>query len=324
MSKARDLASRASVPRKNYIINGDFDIWQRGTSFTATGYSADRWGSRQLTSTTTFSRQSFTLGQTDVPNNPEYFFRANITSIGSAQMYQMIEGVESLSGETVTLSFYAKAGSAVSLNGISLRQNFGYGGAPSASTLVNFPNSNASLTTSWQKFAFSIVVPSVSGKTLGTSGTDSLELLFQPPSTSLATIDIAQVQLEKGSVATGFEYRPIGEELALCQRYYERISMAGQANGGYASGYCQTTTSAKFIITVSPKRAPHTETFSAVGDFFVQDTTNRATTAISFSSASPPNSALLIATTTGMTAGAGCTLLDNNGGNSWVAFDAEL
>jgi len=223
MSKARDLASRANVPRKNYIINGGFDIWQRGTSFTATGYSADRWGSRQSTSTTTFSRQSFTLGQTDVPNNPEYFFRADITSIGSAQIYQMIEGVESLSGETVTLSFYAKAGSAVSLNAVTLRQNFGYGGAPSASVIVNFPNST-SLTTSWQKFEFSIVVPSVSGKTLGTSGTDSLELIFQLPSTSLATIDIAQVQLEKGSVATGFEYRPISEELALCQRYYEVMS----------------------------------------------------------------------------------------------------
>ena len=91
MSKARNLAnlgrtintagkvtadSFSAYPAtfKNRIINGNFDVWQRATSQTSSGYgSDDRWTNSNTGSTKTHSRQTFDLGQTDVPGNQHIF-----------------------------------------------------------------------------------------------------------------------------------------------------------------------------------------------------------------------------------------------------------
>ena len=102
---------------RNKIINGDFDIWQRATSQTTNGYgSVDRWLIVASQSNST-SRQDFTVGQTDVLGNPTHYLRAvldsdNSTSGGMAVVYQNIEDVRTFSGETVTVTFWAKADSA--------------------------------------------------------------------------------------------------------------------------------------------------------------------------------------------------------------------
>jgi hypothetical protein len=90
-----------------------------------------------------------------------------------------------------------------------------------------------SIGTSWQKVTVTATVPSISGKTLGTNGNSYLALIsgstlaptWNTSTDSLGqqsgTFDIAQVQIEPGPVATPFEQRPIGTELALCQRYFQ-------------------------------------------------------------------------------------------------------
>jgi len=235
----------SSVPRKNFIINGNFDVWQRGTSFSAAGYGADRWFTAVSGSTFDGMQQTFTLGQTDVPNNPRYFSRIIVTSGGLAASFTMqtqrIEFVKTLSGMTATLSFWAKA-DAVKNMSVEFIQVFGTGGSPSAA-VTTIGVTKVALTTSWQKFTVTVALPSISGKTIGTSLNDYLAANFwfdagsnyDARTDSLGnqsgTFDIAQVQLEQGSVATTFEPRTYGEELALCQRYY------WQGEASQRSGY---------------------------------------------------------------------------------------
>ena len=207
--------------RKNYIINGNFDIWQRGISFTATGYTADRWNAIVSgTGTTTISQQSFTLGQTDVPNEPKYYLRIAKSSGATSGDYlsSKNESVRTFAGQATVISFYAKASAATTLTP-TIRQNFGTGGSPSS--VNDAVKSDISVTTSWQKFTITHTFDSISGKTLGTGNNDHIELFFNIQNAAGDNIDFAQFQWEKGSVATDFEVRPIGEKLALCQRYYQ-------------------------------------------------------------------------------------------------------
>jgi hypothetical protein len=216
---------------RNAIINGNFDHWQRGTSFTnpgsGNGFTADRWvpAYNGTGATRVISREAFTPGQTGVPGEPAYYFRWNQTVAGSGgtfnDLLHRIEGVRSFAGQTVTLSFYAKAAAATTLPNANYIQNFGTGGSPSAS-VQNTIATNLALTTVWQKFAYSFSVPSVSGKVLGSDGNDILIIAIRMPLNATFTVDIAQVQVEPGPVATTFERRPIGTELALCQRYFNK------------------------------------------------------------------------------------------------------
>ena len=233
---------------KNLLINGNFDFWQRGTSWAAYAnsiYTADRWIDRSAGTTIAPSRQSFATGQTAVPNGPAYFHRAVIASVAGASNYARseyrMEGVAPSAGQICTLSFWAKADAPKKL-ATEFAQYFGSGGAPSAPAL-QIGVTQFSLTTAWQKFSATIVMPSIAGATMGTNGDDTLRFWFWYDAGSTfnvdtgtmgqqsGTFDIAQVQLEVGSVPTPFEMRPFGLELSLCQRYFEKSYDVGTAPG---------------------------------------------------------------------------------------------
>ena len=225
---------------RNKIINGNFEVWQRGTSQTNSGYgSADRWGNYHSGSSKTTSRQTFTFGQTDVIGNPKYYSRTVVTSVAWAGSYvieeQRIEDVTTLSGKTATLTFYAKADSSKNI-AVEAVQYFGTGGSPS-SQVSGIYIKTCSLTTSWQKFSFTVNLPSVSGKTIGSDNNDFLKFNFwfeggstyDARTNSLGqqsgTFDIAHVSLVEGD-ATGeddpFDYRHPAQEQKICERYYQK------------------------------------------------------------------------------------------------------
>jgi len=210
--------------RKNLIINGGFDVSQRGTSFTAdNSYTLDRWkssdGNGSPTPARTVTQQAFTLGQTDVPNAKYYLRHVQTTATPNANagLNQKVEDVTQTSGQTFTFSFYAKASAATSVK-LNFAQHFGSGGSPSSS--VTTTGATQTISTSWVKYVITKTLPSISGKTLGTNGDDQLTMDFTYLTSSTFTFEIANVQLELGSVATDFEHRSYGEELALCQRYF--------------------------------------------------------------------------------------------------------
>lgn len=214
---------------RNAMINGGFDFWQRGTTFTTpSGYTADRWKPLYdgTIGTFTVTRQSFTLGQTDVPYEPSYFFRWNHTAAGSGSSYrlieQRIEGVRSFASQQVSLSFYAKADTARTLT-ISYNQFFGGGGSPSATVAATVATFN--ITTAWQKYSVTFTVPSIAGKTIGTNGTDNyFSIQIQFPVNTTMTIDLSSVVLNEGAAAAPFSRHggTFATDLAACQRYFEK------------------------------------------------------------------------------------------------------
>ena len=316
MTNTRNLADIGRIEelsKDNAIINGNFDIWQRGTNFTASGYGPDRWRTILAGSSSTQSQESFTLGQTDVPNNPKYFYRNVVTSSAGAGngaiVTHRIENVSTFAGQTVTLSFWAKADASKNIS-TEFVQNFGGGGTPSLTT-TGIGVSKLSLTTTWQKFTVTASIPSISGKSLGTDNNDYLAVLFwldagsnfDSRTDTLAqqsgTFDIAQVKLETGSVATPFIPRTEAEELFLCQRYYQIIK-ADTANGTSVSATAGLLKHAhNVLMRTSPSRTL-VGTSTLTVDFFGYGTStttsvilsgNDEVTTINFNSASPSRAA---------------------------------
>jgi hypothetical protein len=237
---------------KNKIINGDFGIWQRGTSFsnpTSGDYGADRWRISYdgTGATRTVSRQAFTAGAAPVSGyESQYFYRYAVSVAGTGNTFnrvaQRIEDARTFAGQTVTISFWAKADATRSVTPY-FYQNFGTGGSPSSETSI--AGSAISLTTSWVRYSQSIAITSVSGKTFGTNNDSFLQASLELPSNTTQTIDFWGVQLEAGSTATAFQTATGTKqgELAACQRYYQVIG--GTANGfpmatGYASAASQS------------------------------------------------------------------------------------
>jgi len=234
-----------NLPNRNRIINGLFDIWQRGTSFAAiaTGtYTADRWVYTQTGAggTRSVSQQSNALGTLVGGMQAKQFLRMDITVLGSATAQtigQRIEDVRTFAGETVSISCMIKGTltGAVTLN---LLQNFGTGGSPSAT--VTTAVGTYTPTASWVRKTFTVAVPSISGKTLGsTTDTHYLELQFDAGNKT-GQLDIWGVQLEQNTTATILEREPIAQTLAKCQRYYWsfstfRVTMYGDNLAGVTS-----------------------------------------------------------------------------------------
>ncbi|HHN66636.1 MAG TPA: DUF2793 domain-containing protein [Thermopetrobacter sp.] len=217
-------AGAAVAAAKNRLINGGFDIWQRGTGWTgltATRYCADRWGVEVGAGhAVDVTRQAFTPGQTEVAGNPAHYLRLARTTTGasgSVAVRQRVEGVAAISGETMTWSVWLRADAACTVT-LSLRQAFGAAGGATVNTTVK----SCAVTTAWQRFKATFDVPSVAGKTIGAGDYWEFRLILAAAEGD-RTLDIANAQAEFGRAATPFERRPTTVEVGLCRRYYCKI-----------------------------------------------------------------------------------------------------
>jgi len=247
MSRNRDNANYANTgQRKNYLINGNFDMWQYGTSQTTSGYgSADRWINNNVISTKTYSRVACTDTERAL-FNASYFSRTvsnYVDGTGSiVNSSQVIEDITKIAGKVVTLSFWAKADSNKKIN-IGTTSLYGSGGSPSTSGDYTYP-ATIDVTNQWAKYKITLTAPSIVGKTLGTDGVHTTALVINFVFTASAdrrevvsggfvagqsgTFDIAQVKLEDGSVATDGWHPYDGEfggEVHACERYYEKSQL---------------------------------------------------------------------------------------------------
>jgi hypothetical protein len=310
---------------KNKIINGDFGIWQRGTSFTTpNGFTADRWKAFGASSDV-YSRQTFAAGTAPVTGYEGTFFYQVATSATSADRYwwQPIEDVRTFANQTMTLSFWAKVSSGTATLKTYVSQNFGSGG----SAEVNSAQQTNNLTTTWTRFTNTFVVPSIAGKTIGTSS--YLAHVFITDVTS-TTYQIWGVQAEIGSTATAFQTATgtIQGELAACQRYYYRRTTTSQSYGEWSFGMCTSTTVFRGLVKFPTVMRIVPTAVEYSGTIRVTDNASysAAVTAITITAAeSTEDNARVNATTGGsLTTNQPAFLGSNNDTAAYLGFSAEL
>jgi hypothetical protein len=231
---------------KNKIINGNFGIWQRGTTLNlpsgVSSYLADRFNIRvdSPAGTPVYSRQTFTPGSAPVAGYESQYFARFTTggNVACSVFCQNIEDVRTFAGQTVTLSFWMKTSTAKTFT-MLLRQDFGSGG----SAIVDLTASYTT-TTSWARYTQTFNLASITGKTIGTNSSLLLQTIAYGSQTGNFDVDIWGVQLEAGSVMSPFTTASgsIGGELALCQRYYYRttLSPSSAAIIGFGTGVSTT------------------------------------------------------------------------------------
>ncbi|MGK9084923.1 hypothetical protein KXR64_16770 [Brucella intermedia] len=248
---------------RNKIINGDFPINQRGNRNLAPGENMivlDRWYVTNNTNQTVgVSQQPFALGQTDVPGEPAFYLNLNFPvapTSGTVGITQRIESVRTLANRKATVTAYT---SGPSVNGgsltCSLGQNFGAGGSPSESVITDVPlNIGTVFDAATRKRQGVIDMPSIAGKTLGTSHDGYVALAFTLTPRAVGNYSIAHVSVVEGDATfedDPFSPRHIQQEIALCERYYQRYTqgpswlgvgtaMAGELRGRITIGLTTT------------------------------------------------------------------------------------
>jgi hypothetical protein len=320
---------------KNRIINGDFGVWQRGTSFSnpASGsYLADRFYTTfdGTGATRTISQQTFTPGTAPVSGYEGQFFLRYAKSVAGLAnvdnvLYQKIEDVRTLAGQTVTLSFWAKSAGTTVIKPYVV-QGFGSGGSGDVVVVSLTPTFTTS--TSWQRFTTTFTFPSLSGKTVGTSSSIAVGLDIQDGTTF--TVDFWGIQLEAGSTATAFETATgtIQGELAACQRYYYRQSSAtGNEYAHFAQGLASSTSQVNYLIT-TPVTLRIPSSVLDYANLAVYDgvTVTTATSSAIIGQFQSPNTVSLRANTAGgaTTAYRPYFIIANNSSSAYIGISAEL
>jgi hypothetical protein len=326
---------------RNFVINGGFDIWQRGTSF-ATGalnYFADRWQSARIGQAAgmTISRQV----TNDTTNLPFIQYCARVqrdsgnTSNAANFINTIFETVNSipLAGKTVTLSFYARAGANYSTasNALTSRLITGTGTDQNnfSSTFTGQANAiqvtNNTLTTTWQRFQATA--------TLGGTITQlAVQFESNPSGTAGANdwFEVTGVQVEVGAVATQFSRAgaTIQGELAAAQRYYARIGFPYLTNNapGFCTGRSYSTTAGDAIIPLSvPLRTVAASVDYSGLQFNDQNNTTYSITSVSLNSNQQPNIGMITFGSSGMTASRMGWIIGTSGANTcYIGFSAEL
>ena len=317
------------VAGRNFIINGAFDFWQRGTSNTSGvgEYLADRWLA-QNSSAATISRQS-----TGAPNGSRYVLRVASTGSGQfANMGQLIEtsNVQLLWGSTVTLSVKVRKNASFTRNieiFIQKSSTVDAGNSASWTTITSKSIANASLptgtgVTDWFSDYITAAIPND-----GTANT--LRIIVVQSDTFTATgqyWEMANVQLEIGSVPTTFSRAggTIAGELALCQRYYWKTEGSATSNF-WGVGLAASTTIVDFYLNAptTMRTFPSSIAVNNVDFLFGGNRYNTGTYALQTSTTNGINIRYTHGTAV-FTSGAGVFVYGAAAGTPSIAASAEL
>ena len=345
----------SNMAGRNRIINGDMRIDQRnaGASGTANGvYTVDRWNfGAGVAGKLTYGQNYNSLTPPAGFTNYMGFKTTTAYTVGASEFFlftQEIEGYNAAdfdfgksSAKTITISFWVNS---------SLTGTFGVVLANSAQNR-SYPATYTILSSNTWEQKFITVVGDTTGTWLTTNG-KGLSVFFglgvgstfngtagswqaatylgTTGATSVvgtlnATWNITGVQLEAGSVATPFERRQYGQELALCQRYLPAFT--GLCHLGMAQAMSATSGQLNLLFPVQPRATPTGLTISAPGELLVLNAAGLGLAVSAFSFNDVSNNGFQKANftcATGLTAGHATLMFSISAGFKLFATGAEL
>jgi hypothetical protein len=346
---------------KNRIINGAmvFDQRNAGASVTANNsvFGVDRWKCDMVSSSKGTVQQTPSATETGYATrvaagftNYLAFTSSAATSVGSTDYYSLIQAVEGLNvtdlawgtsgAKTVTLSFWAYSsltgtfGGSIQNSAYSRSYPFSYT-ISSANTWTSISitiagdQSGTWLTTNGAglRVRFSLGTGTTFSGTAGAwvgSDIESVTGATSVVGTNGATFYITGVQLEKGSTATSFDYRPYGTELNLCQRYYQRWNTGTAGVATWAAGPVATATKAERMGATLSTPMRSSPTFNYSNARLYDGTAAPAVTSISINCCTATNMCVDIsASGGGLTVGRTAILIES-GSTGYVDFSSEL
>ncbi|WP_163854651.1 SufD family Fe-S cluster assembly protein [Paenibacillus elgii] len=307
------------------IINGNFDVWQRGTVFsTNSAYTCDRFSLFHNHTSASVTRQ-----ETFAPIGSRYNLRLTNVTRGSGTYLEIVQAIETINcvaliGKTVTLSFqvrkssgltsgdvaaYIKYRTIIDDNSVSVAN-----GTITGSVTV----ANANLTTSHQLCKVTATIPT-------TARTIGVVIALENSPTDGGYIDIAQVQLCAGDVDLPFQPRSFAEEEIASMRYARRIGGVPFSNFGLGQAF--SSTQARISIPIPVRFRIQATSLVYGGNLQLQIPGGvAAVTSLSIDTAQTrPDQIVVTATVAGgLTDGQVVTLRANNDTTAFLLFDAEL
>jgi hypothetical protein len=348
-----------SVNMKNRIINGAMVIAQRGTGSTSvqtstTYASCDRWAS-YATQNSKYTVEQSSTAPTGFSNSLLATSSA-ATSLSASDYYVFAQPIEGFNfadlgfgtaqAKTICLSFWVRSSLTGTFGG-ALQNSAGNRSYPFTYTI--------SAANTWEQKSVTIV-GDTSGTWVGATNGIGITIYFglgigstysgtagawagsnfigatgatSVVGTNGATFYITGVQLEVGSTATSFDYRPYGTELALCQRYCYK-NMAGSPYQNFGVGFNLNTTTARFNQTfpVSMRTAPTLTTTGTASNYaiYYSNTIYTATSAPSIDTNTDNENQLIFSVdvASGLTAGGASAMYSNNTATTYLLYTAEL
>lgn len=317
----------ASSFLRNRLINGAMNIYQRGSvaATTSGAYTLDRWFVTPTGATVTVT-QSTSVAPANFSASLNVAAAASVTNVSVYQRIESLNCSDFANGAKVTVSGWIRqsTGSAVTTATVALTTPTvadNYTSTSSAASTYTIP-SIASAT--WVYFSNTF--------TLTTACTNGLQVTIALGSgLTTGALNLSGLQLELGSVATPFERRLQGQQLALCQRYYFRMYGSGTGYSVLGIGFNTTTTVAVSYTTfpVTMRIRPTAlEQSGTASDYAVlhQNTATTCSAVPVFDSSTTANGATCAFTVaSGLTAGQGSRSGSaNNNSSAYLGWSAEL
>jgi len=312
---ATQFDSASTFAFKNRFINGAMQVAQRGTSGTSgaavpttapTYPSVDRWYAYATGATVTVAKVA---GTGAIKNNLQVSGAASVTAVGVGQRIEQLNCYD-LAGSTCTLSVNMS-------NSLLTTVTWTASYATSANTWsakTQIATGTFTVTSSLANYSAQIVVPA--------AATTGIEILFTVGAQTSGTWVIGNAQFEPSTtVATSFDYRPYGTELALCQRYL--FAFLG-GTSGFANGTTVIETATNFPVTMRTTPTLTAGTNLQTINWTGASSVNPSSASVSILFASPQGASWRFNNYTGITSGQGVVLQGLGLGGASAYLTSEL